>query len=381
MSRSRILRAGLAVLAAAVLSLLAAAAAPAFTLRLAFEDGRPMTFGSACAGAGCLSRDDGVEPTDARGEIRLDAAPGATVEYRRDGVALVPLASGLAAGSVVVGGDRATVVLPRILTPSAPGVDAAESDLVARLNDERAAAGLPLAQINSRLAAAADFHAAWLVQSAVPYDAVARFHVGPFGSTIGFRLGEASFPDGSGGGEIVAGGMTPPAAVAGWMGSAPHREAVLAPGRLLVGPASVGGFVVVATHDPCTGCEEAGPGVGVGLAGAAAPAPPVAAATTSGSGAGVVPACGREQLRIRRLKALKAGVLRVRVQAACLRPGAAYALVVREGRAGRILAKRRLPAGGTIVLRLRPAQRAQALRVRLKRDRRSIRAQSLKLRR
>ena len=377
MARSPILRAGLAALSAAIAVLLGAGPAAAFTLRLAFPDGRPMTFGSACATAGCLERDEGVEFTDARGEIALEAAPGTVIEYRRDGVALAPLAPKLAAGTVLAAGDRATVVLPRMLTPAAPAIDAEESDLVARLNVERAAAGLPLAHINARLAAAADLQAAWLVQSAVAYDDPARFHLGAFGATIGFRLGEASFPDASGGGEIVAGGMTPAEAVDGWMASPSHRDAVLAPGRMLLGPARAGGFVVVTAHDPCTGCEEAGPGISAatGLA-AAVPAP---VATASGA-AGELPPCGREQLRIRRLKYLEPDVLRLRVQATCLRPGASYGLVIREGRAGRVLAKRRIRSAGTVALRLRPAPDAREVRIRLKRDRRPIRAQSLALR-
>ena len=379
MSRPPIARAGLtapAVLAAAVLSLFAAGpAAAAFTLKLTFPDGRPMTFGSACASAGCLQRDAGVEPTNARGEVVLDAAPGTTVEYRRDEIALASLAPGVAAGSLVTAGDRATVVLPRMLAGVAPEIDAAEADLVTRLNGERAAAGLAPAQVSALLAVAADMQAAWLVQSAVAYDDPARFHLGPFGSTIGFRLGEVSFPAASGGGEIVAGGMTPPEAVAGWMASASHRDALLAPGRLLVGPARVGGFVVVATHDPCTGCEETAAGTPGGGAGA-----PVATATTSGAGASDLRSCGREQLRLRRLRTSQPGVLRLRVRASCLRAGAAYGIVVREGRAGRVLAKRRIREAGTTTLRLRPAPGARAVRVRLTRDRRPILAQSLSLR-
>lgn len=370
MSRPPIVRAGLAVLAAVFLSLLAAGpAAAVFTLKLAFPDGLPMTFGSACASAGCLQRDAGVEPTDARGEVVLDAAPGATVEYRRDDIALASLAPGVASGSVVITGDRATVVLPRMLAGAAPEVDEAESDLVTRLNGERAAAGLAPARVSARLAAAADMQAAWLVQSAVAFDDPARFHLGPFGSTIGFRLGEVSFPEASGGGEVVAGGMTPPEAVAGWMGSASHRDALLAPGSLLVGPARVGGFVVLTTHDACTGCEEAAAGTFVGAAGA-----PVA------TGAADLLSCGRERLRLRRLHASQPGVLRLRVQASCLRPGAAYAVVVREGRAGRVLATRRIRVAGTLALRLRPAPGARAVRVRLTRERRPIIAHLLSLR-
>jgi uncharacterized protein YkwD len=376
----RILRAGLAVLWAASLSLAAAGPAAAFTLKLGFPDGRPMTFGSACAMAGCLERGEGVERTDARGEVVLDAAPGATIEYRREGAVLRQLAPGIASGSVVAVGDRATVLLPRTLVPALAEVDAIESDLVARLNEERAAVGLPPAQINPRLAAAADMQAAWLVRSAVPYDAPSRFHVGPFGSSIGFRVGEASFPDAWGGGEVVAGGMTPPEALAGWMGSPSHREALLAPGRLLVGPARVGGFVVVITHEPCAGCEEAGPGLSavIGL-----PVTPTAAAvaTATTSGADVLPPCGREQLRVRQLKSIARGVVRVRVHAACLRPESVYGLVIREGRAGRVLVERKIRVAGTIGLRLRPAAGARAVRVGLKRDRRPILARSLSLRR
>ena len=124
------------------------------------------------ARAGCLSATGRRRPTDARGEVVLDAAP------RRDG--RIPARRTIALGgararasrraALVAVGDRATVVLPRMLAGAAPEVDADESDLVARLNGERAAAGLPLAQVNARLAAAADMQAAWLVQSAVAYD-------------------------------------------------------------------------------------------------------------------------------------------------------------------------------------------------------------------
>jgi len=369
----RNLRTGLAVVGTACIVLLCAAGqASAFTVKLVFPDGRPMTMGSACAGTGCLQRSADPAPADARGEIALDAAPGTTIEYRRDAIALAQVPLGVASGSVVAVGDRATVVLPRMLTPAAPAIDAGEADLVARFNEARAAAGVPPAQLNARLGAAADLQAAWLVQSATPLTAAETFHSGPFGSTVGFRLGEVSFPEPSAGGEIVAAGMTNAEAIAGWLASPSHREALLLPGPMLVGAGRVGGFLVVVLHDPCTGCEDAS-ALSTGAASQQA------ATTTSGSAADRLPGCGREALRVRRLPSGTNGVRRLRVQVACLRPRAVYRLVVREGRAGRVLAKRTIRSAGTIVIRVRPASGARMLRVRLKRDRHAIRAQSLAL--
>ena len=376
MSLLRITRACLGLLGAAGVALLGAVPAGAFTLRLAVPDGQPMTFGSACSGVGCLAGGDLPRTTDNRGEIALDAAPGATIEYRRDAITLAKAPAGTASGVLVAAGDGATAVLPRMLLPGAPDVDAVESDLVARLNAARSAEGLPLAQINPRLAAAADLQATWLAQDAIAYDDPAAFHVGPFDSTIGFRLAEVSFPDAGGGGEVVAAGMSPAEAVSNWLASPGHRQAILASGRLLIGVGRAAGFLVVDTHDPCTGCAEAG--TGVDAASGASP-PPSPVAKTAGSSS-TLPSCGREQLRVRRLRSAAAGVLRLRVQAACLRAGYSYALVVREGPARRVLARRRIPGAGTISMRVRPSTEARIVRVSLKRGRRPILRQSLPIR-
>ena len=87
-----------------------AAEAQAFTLTLAFPDGQPMTYGSACAGLGCMARNDGVDTTDDRGQVQLPNA-ARTIEYRRNGIVLVrSRRSGVASGTIVAVGSAATVV-------------------------------------------------------------------------------------------------------------------------------------------------------------------------------------------------------------------------------------------------------------------------------
>lgn len=158
-SRPWMQRVALVLSLAAGFVLDASGEAPAFTLKLVFPDGRPMTFGSACSGDGCLQRGDRLEATNADGEVVLADEPGRTVEYRRDGIALSRVAPGAASGRVAAVGQRATVVLPRLLSGSAPAIDRAESDLVARLDEVRATVGLPSVRLDASLSAAADLQA------------------------------------------------------------------------------------------------------------------------------------------------------------------------------------------------------------------------------
>lgn len=124
-----------------------------------------MTYGSACGGEGCLQRDAGVKAIDAAGEMLLAGVPDRLVEYRRDGVDL-GRAPADTSGLVRAGGERATVVLPRLLSGSAAAVDAVESDVASRINAQRSARGLSLATLNMRLSSAADLQATWLSRSA-----------------------------------------------------------------------------------------------------------------------------------------------------------------------------------------------------------------------
>jgi uncharacterized protein YkwD len=358
--------------------------AAAFTLKLVFPDGRPMTYGTACSGDGCLQRGDRLETTDADGEVVLGYGPGRAVEYRRDGIALARVAPGAASGRLVALGARATVVLPRLLTGSAPAVDAGESDLVARLNAARAAKGLPLAQLNARLSAAADLQAAWLTRSTAMFERPDLFHTGPFDTTMGFRRGEVSFPDAVGGEVVEAGATSPGEAVADWLASPSHRDQVLAPGRMLLGVGQVGSFVVVDTHPPCNACEQAGPDASV--IGAPPPARPATAAppahtatTPAGGAADPARSCGREQLRVRRLDD-RDGRLRLRVHMSCLRR-APYALIVRQGTSGRVLRRRHIARAETLTFRLRPSRGARSLRIALQRTGRTVAAHTMWLRR
>jgi uncharacterized protein YkwD len=378
---------------AAGFGLHAAGGAAAFTLKLVFPDGSPMTYGSACAGEGCLQRGDRLQPTDADGEVVLADGPGRAIEYRREGIALARVPPGTASGRLVAIGERTTVVLSRLLAGSAPGVDPAESDLVARLNEARAADGLPLAQLNAPLSAAADMQAAWLTRSGVTYERPDLFHVGPFDTTVSFRRGEVSLPDPAVGGEVAeAGAANAGEAVSDWLASEPHREQVLAPGRLLIGVGRVSGFIVVDTHPPCAGCEQAGPGIR-----AAGPLPPPAAAApgalrpvaASPAPTATMPvatsrvadrarSCGREQLRVRRLGD-RDGRLRLRVRTSCLRH-ARYALIVREGTSGRVLRTREISRAETMTLHLRPSRTARSLRIELRRNDRAVVARAVPLR-
>ena len=130
----------LAAWVAAGFVVVASEEAAAVTLKLAFSDGRPMTYGSACSGHGCLQRGADIGQTDAGGRVVLADAPDQIVEYRRDGVDLSLVSLGAAAGRLQAVGER-TVVLPRLLTGTAPAIDAAEADVVSRINASAAPGG------------------------------------------------------------------------------------------------------------------------------------------------------------------------------------------------------------------------------------------------
>jgi uncharacterized protein YkwD len=373
---SWIRRVALVLSFACAYALQAAGDAVAFTLKLTFPAGQPMTYGSGCAGVGCLDGAGGVAHTNDDGEIVL--ADGArTIEYRRDGITLseqVPAAA--ASGTLTAVGDRATVVLPRMLTGSSPDLDASESDLVARINEARSSQGLAPARLDGRLSASADLQAAWLARSGPTTDQADLLHVGPWQTTVAFRLGEVSFPNAGTGAEVGEIGGTPEEAVADWMASPAHRELLLARGPTLIGAAQVGSYMIVDLHPPCVGCEQTKtgfPATGV--------APPPAAEATSGSIAPApVPACGRERLRVRRLANARRQV-RLRVQTQCLRRGTVYALRIRQNATGRVLVTRRIASAGAVTLRLRPRSGARTLHIELERGGRAIVRNSLPLRR
>lgn len=386
-ARARAQRLALASWLALGLVLWAAREAPAVTLKLTFSDGRPMTYGSACAGDGCLARGAGVAHADAAGEITLADEPGAVVEYRRDGIDLAQAPDGAGAGRLTTAAERTTVLLPRLLPGSAPAVDAVEADIVARINEARAVGGLPPAAVDARLSAAADLQAAWLDGANVGLPLPLLSHEGPFGSTLGFRLGEVSFPQATEGAEIAAAGMTPAQALVAWLASATHRDLVLAPGPQLIGAANVGRVIVVDTHAPCAGCQPAAPTGGGADAPTAVAGPATAARTPagpSGTAGGQPPSpsssCGREQLGVRRMR-VGPGRLRLRVTVGCMRPGAGYRLVVLQRPSRSILSARAIPPTGTVTLTLRPARRTHTLRLRLMRDGRAVMARSVVRRR
>lgn len=382
-------RFAVALLLAAGFGACSVAEAGASTLTLAFPDGQPMTYGSACAGVGCMARGDHIETTDERGQVKLPNGVQ-TIEYRRDGIILAAAPAGVASGSTVAVGDQATVILPRLLVGSTPTVDAEESDLVARLNEARAAQGLPMAQINPRLSAAADLQATWLTQSGTTFAEPGSFHEGPFGTGVPFRHGEVSLPDPGTGGEIAEAGGTVAEAVFDWLTSAEHRQQVLAPGQMLIGVAQVGTFRIVQTHRPCNGCERLGTGTRAGAtppAPAPAPAPPppplpVTPASTAGNSARTssVPRCGHEQLTTRRLQS-RPGKVRLRVSIHCLRPDSRYVLLIRQGTSGRMLKSLRIKRAGSMTLGLLPGPAVNQLRLKLKRDGSVISVRTTSLRR
>ena len=127
--------------------------------------------------------------------------------------------------------ERATAVMQHLLVPGDPQVDVVESDLVARINEARAAEGLALAQLNRRLAASADLQAAWLVRSSITWDQLNLLHVGQYGTTLGFRRAEVSFPGPTKGGEVASVGATAIQALDDWLASPQHRATLLVPAR------------------------------------------------------------------------------------------------------------------------------------------------------
>jgi uncharacterized protein YkwD len=389
--RSRGRRIALGVLLAAGFSACTAADAGAFTLTLAFPDGQPMTYGSACAGVGCMARGDHVETTDERGQVTL-ASNATTVEYRRDGIVLAAAPVGVASGTTLALGAQGTVVLPRLLIGTDPAIDANESDLVARLNEARTAQGLPMAQINPRLSAAADLQATWLSQSGITFSQAGSFHEGPFGSDLAFRHGEVSLPEPNSGGEIAEAGGSAADTVFDWLTSPEHRQQVLAAGQQLIGVAQVGAFRIVETHRPCTGCDRLGTGTRLGATApapppAAGPAPPpppppppAAAPTVGGSTTTrTAPSCGHEQLTTRRLQS-RPGNVRLRLSIGCLRRGARYMLLIRQGTSGRTLRSLRITRAGKTTLALRPGPSVNSLKIRLKRNGRVILVRTTSLR-
>ncbi len=379
-------RAVLALVLACGIGGLASDEALAVTLKLAFSDGQPMTYGSACSGEGCLQAQAGVKSVDANGEVVLADRPDGLVEYRRDGIELWQAPAGDASGLVRADGERATVVLARMLFGSAAAVDAGEWDVVSRINEQRRTRGLAPAKLSTQLSAAADLQANWLSGSALGLLPVLS-HSGPFGTTTSFRLGEVSFPEPLFGAEIAAAGATPAEALAFWLASAPHREQMLASGGLLIGVGMVGSVIVVILHPPCTGCAQAPAPAGAMTGSSDTAAPPRARALQDGtapmSGGATTPhatSCGSERLRVTRLRS-RVRRMRARVRVGCLRPGAVYKLTVMQRPSHRMLTVRTISRSGSITLALRPARTTRALRIKLKRNGRVVAARTISRRR
>jgi hypothetical protein len=95
--------------------------------------------------------------------------------------------------------------------------------------------------------------------------------------------------------------------------------------------------------------------------------PSVAAPTLGSSAIAEPPGCERERLAAHRLSN-RGGSLRVRVKAGCLRPGARYVLLVRQGVTGRMLRTMPIMHDGSTTLRLHPGPTVNRLRIKLKRD-------------
>jgi hypothetical protein len=287
-----------------------------------------------------------------------------------------------------------------MLFGSAPDVDAAESDLVAQINSARAAQGLAPAVLDVRLSRAADLQATWLASGVIGLALPALSHLGPFGTTPAFRLGEVSFPEPATGGEIASGGATPAEAMTMWLASAPHRDQLLAPVAPLIGVGEAGSVIIVDLHAPCGGCQALSPGAGA--PGALSPAG-VPAATSAGVKAGAPTgpsapnhgssssasspsssssssSCRVEQMRVQHLRTLH-GRLRLSVGVQCLRPGARYTLSVLQRPSRSLLATRRVRGAGTLLLALRPSRTTRSLRVKLKRNGRAVLARSVSRRR
>jgi uncharacterized protein YkwD len=369
--------------------------APALTLQLVFPDGQPMTYGSACTGAGCLARGTNIAATDASGTVALADSADRRVEYRRDGIDLAQAPPGTVTGVVGDVGAGTTVTLPWMLAGSDAAVDAGESELVAGMNAERLANGLAPAVLSPRLSTAADLQATWLGGSGLGLPLPLLSHLGPYASTLAFRLAEVSFPEPSSGSEIEAAGLTPAQAVATWVASAPHRAVLLAQAPPLIGVARVGNVIVVDAHPACRGCQPSPPtgATAGGTAGALVPAgvaPSPAQATTTSRRPGASPltgssssssssgtsSCRAERLTTRRLRTLH-GRLRLRVSVACLRSGATYTLSVLQRPSRSILRTRRIKAAGAIILSLRPSRTTRSLGIKLKRNGRAVAARTI----
>ena len=323
------------------------------------------------------------------GEVRLAAAPDAIAEYRRDGIDLSVAPAGVAAGQAHTAGGRTTVVLPRMLQGTAPAVDAIETEIVTRINQARRAQGLAPAQLDARLSTAADLQATWLSANGVDLILPLLSHIGPFGSTISFRLGEVSFPRArerrgdrrgrhhAGRGAVdVAGVLAAPRCRAGAGGAADRRR----PGRQRHRgrhARAVRGLRGAGTRRGARGAS----GSPTGGSGAGGPGAQGAPATPGTEGAaGHAASCGAERLRVRRLRP-RHGRQRVRVTVGCLRPGAGYTLAVLQRPSRKRLARRTIAGAGTITLALRPARGARALRIKLKRNGRAVAARTIAPRR
>ena len=383
-ARSGLRRAVVAAWVAMGLVLLAAPDAPAFTLKLVFPDGQPMTYGSACNGDGCLQRGAITGYTDFNGEISLGKPSDGIVEYRRDGIDLSQVRAGDASGRVRAEGAQATVVLPWLLSGTTPALDAVEADVAARVNEARRARGLAPATLDGRLSTAADLHATWLSSGNFGLGLPALSHLGPYNSTLAFRLGSVSFPEPVSGSEIAAAGSSAAEVITTWLGSAPHRERVLEPGPLLLGVARVGNVIIVDTHPPCTTCPQTASATGDARAPARTGTPvPLSGSSTGGGATGPgssgarAASCGAERLRVKRLRNRR-GRMRLSVGVQCLRPGARYTLSIMQRPSQSVLLTRRIPGAGTLLLALRPRRTTHTLRIKLKRNGAAIAARSVR---
>lgn len=104
--------------------------------------------------------------------------------------------------------------------PAKPPAPAAR--LLALHNAERARSGLRPLSLSDRLAAAAQVQADYCAYRDL------QAHFGPDGSLVGARLARAGYAFSSAA-ENVAAESTPEAALATWVGVAPHRAHVLGP--------------------------------------------------------------------------------------------------------------------------------------------------------
>ena len=365
--------------------LFASEAAPAFTLKLVFPDGQPMTYGTACSGDGCLQGGQILGSTDSKGEISLPDAPDRVIEFRRDGIDLSQVGEGVASGRLMPTGARATVVLSRLLVGHTPAIDAVETDIAARINEARRARGLPAAVLEERLSRAADMQAAWLARNSLGHPLPVLSHVGQYATTLAFRLGAVSYAEPAAGSELAAAGASPTVALEDWLASAAHRDPMLAPGPQLIGVAQVGSVIIVDMHPPCHGCPPATPAPGASgpPARSGTPAAPTNSASSGSGGGGNsggdgsrAASCGAEQLRVKRLRTRR-GRLRLSVGVECLRSGASYKLTIMQRPSRSILRTRAIRGAGTILLALRPSRTTRTLRVKLKRNGRAIAARSI----